>query len=434
MKILFVGDNRNRANYGCRATSMALAALMAREHTISAIIDGKETMNNSMTPVPWGGARPYALWSAIDAWQHGRFRGLMRATKSRLGIVDDFVDEDPDTSIQRFLKVARYYPVLKQIHADVAACDAIVVNGEGTYIFSTPPRRDTLFYNFILRLGQTLGKRTYMVNAMLSDCPRSAPNQAVIRHSAAVLNACDGVTLRDPQSLEYAASMGLNANARHLPDALFTWHAGITAWQAQLSGSTRLFEPFEHEFFESLPELDLNQPYLCLSGTSSAAWRPQEAAPAYARLLDGLKTLGLPVLVLPTCTGDEFLRPVAAAANCAYLPPHIPIRIGAAILARAAAYVSGRFHPAVLASCGGTPCVFMGSNSHKTLSLQRMLNYRDPIEYDDIPDANNVEKMVAHTRRILDSDNRMVISQTAHTLSQQATGLLDVLKPIHHSK
>jgi len=32
MKIVYVGDNRTRGNYGCRATSTALSQIIGEEH------------------------------------------------------------------------------------------------------------------------------------------------------------------------------------------------------------------------------------------------------------------------------------------------------------------------------------------------------------------------------------------------------------------
>lgn len=34
MKIIYVGDNRNRGNFGCRATSTALSQIIEQEHEI----------------------------------------------------------------------------------------------------------------------------------------------------------------------------------------------------------------------------------------------------------------------------------------------------------------------------------------------------------------------------------------------------------------
>ena len=43
MKIVYVGDNRTRCNFGCRATSTALSQIISEEHEIVGTIYGTYT-------------------------------------------------------------------------------------------------------------------------------------------------------------------------------------------------------------------------------------------------------------------------------------------------------------------------------------------------------------------------------------------------------
>ena len=43
MKIVYVGDNRNRDNFGCRATSTALSQILSKENEIVGRIYGHYT-------------------------------------------------------------------------------------------------------------------------------------------------------------------------------------------------------------------------------------------------------------------------------------------------------------------------------------------------------------------------------------------------------
>ncbi len=43
MKVCFVGDNRVRPNFGCRATSMAIKDIVAQYHEITSVIYGDMT-------------------------------------------------------------------------------------------------------------------------------------------------------------------------------------------------------------------------------------------------------------------------------------------------------------------------------------------------------------------------------------------------------
>lgn len=110
-------------------------------------------------------------------------------------------------------------------------------------------------------------------------------------------------------------------------------------------------------------------------GSSAAAWNPKRAKPHYEALTQALKKLGQPLVLVQTCEGDAFLEDVAKEAGVPFIPVNIPVMAGAAVLARAEVFVSGRWHPSIMATLGGTPCVFLGSNSHKTRSLQEQIGY-----------------------------------------------------------
>ncbi len=43
MKIIYIGDNRNRGNYGCRATSTALSMLVSHNNKIVGRVKGDST-------------------------------------------------------------------------------------------------------------------------------------------------------------------------------------------------------------------------------------------------------------------------------------------------------------------------------------------------------------------------------------------------------
>lgn len=47
MKIVYVGDNRNRRNFGCRPTSTALVQIIEKEYIIVGTVYGKHTNVNT---------------------------------------------------------------------------------------------------------------------------------------------------------------------------------------------------------------------------------------------------------------------------------------------------------------------------------------------------------------------------------------------------
>jgi polysaccharide pyruvyl transferase WcaK-like protein len=114
-----------------------------------------------------------------------------------------------------------------------------------------------------------------------------------------------------------------------------------------------------------------------------------------------VKELQHQVYLQPTCVGDSFLDDVAKETDTPILPLNMAILTGAIVLANAELMISGRFHPSILASLGGTPCIFLGSNSHKTKSLQAMLDYEKPKEYSAIPNQHDIESILLDAKYIL---------------------------------
>ena len=422
-RILYCGDNRDRLNWGCRATSIALGSILSRLGDVSEVVNGKEASPFTMTPIPWKGAWPSRLWWIIDNFPSGRFSRFQNTIKNKLNIFDDFIEESTEKSVNRFLQIKNRHSFLNNLYTQLESVDTVVINGEGTYIFSTPPRRDSLFYNFLVLLSHKFRKKVYLLNAMFSECSSTGMNHQILKESLRILSTCEAVTTRDPYSLEFLHNNGLKNNVHHFPDALFTWTVQTQDWVNSISGNLELIQPFGSETYESIPNLNFDSPYVCLSGSSSAAWRQDAAFEGYLKLTKELSRLSIQVLLVPSCSGDIFLQRVASLANIPILPVSTPIRLCAGILGKAKVLVSGRFHPSIMASNAGTPCVFLGSNSHKTLSLQKMLEYENPHEYSDIPDNNEIKKIVSCVSQLISSQPRDKIVNVVKKRCEEAQNL-----------
>lgn len=261
--------------------------------------------------------------------------------------------------------------------------------------FQPPPRLDSLFYNFLLYRGLSLGKKIFVGNAMFSSCPASGENIAVKNTTVKLLDNANLVCTRDPFSLQYIRGSGFAGNGFFLPDALFSWSLDQSLSDCDFPRSIREIEPFPHEQFDPALWFDLDKPYVCVSGSSRAAWDQINAFHAYVNLVKAIKKSGLRVLLVPTCAGDRFLNNVSKETGTSLLPVTTSIRAATRVLMRSMAFVSGRFHPSILASLGGVPLILMGSNSHKTSSLQLVLGNDDPIEYNHTPSENDILKILA---------------------------------------
>jgi polysaccharide pyruvyl transferase WcaK-like protein len=152
-------------------------------------------------------------------------------------------------------------------------------------------------------------------------------------------------------------------------------------------------------------------PYICIGGSALAAKDKKRSAEHFSLLVEKAKGLGYPVYLTENCGGDSFLQKVAAETGVGLVPVETAIFMGGAILANARLFISGRYHPSILASLGGTPCIFLGSSAHKMHSLQKVLGYENPHEFSVYPSGSELEEILEMARDYLDQGEslRMII-------------------------
>jgi polysaccharide pyruvyl transferase WcaK-like protein len=399
MKILYVNDLRDFPNWGCRATGTALSELIEMNHVVIDRI-GKETGNNS----GWHAfAEPRirlngVLPRFISDWSW-RIRGVYPKISKLTALIDrffgarhDFVKLDPKNSVTEFFAVLSRVPRLQEIYDSFLKSDAVIINGEGTLIFRKKMDRDAKFLLFIIELARQADKPCYLLNAMLSDSPISAVTSHVKDMVGRTLNSLDTITLRDESSLEIAKAIAPDANMHLIPDALFTWREKIASARARF-----LEDPIHGLIFEDsgiCQEIKFNEPYICLAGTSLVVDK-QHTIECFVNLVEELKSLNMQILLVETCVGDVFLRSVALRTNLPVLTYSNSVMTGAAIVSNATVFVTGRFHPSIMAATGGTPCVYFGSNSHKNLTLQKVLQYENTTHYSVTPSKLDCSSIVA---------------------------------------
>lgn len=289
---------------------------------------------------------------------------------------------------------------------------------------------DSIFYLMFVYWALRLGRRVFMVNAMFSDCPRSPRCQATVTAAAQLLGRSAAVCARDPRSRIYAERVLGLRQCICIPDALFTWLDKVEMQWTPLN--SRLLASFGGEDDAALQGCDLRGGYVCLSASSSAAWRPQQAVVAYAALIRQLRRrLGVPLLVVQTCGGESFLRESARAGGGVFVDARLPIMQGLNLLAHARLYISGRWHPGIMAALGGTPCIFMRANSHKCRALQEQLGSAEPMEFPDIPDQAAISAICKRALQVLNADTvqrREQRRETAQALARQAQALAELLE------
>jgi polysaccharide pyruvyl transferase WcaK-like protein len=338
---------------------------------------------------------PSSLANSLFARRHrNRLVKVYCHCERIFGAIEDFIEIDPSKSADNILR-NRGRQYIRDLFEAVSSADVVVVDGNGDLIFRTPPGRIPLFNLAVIELASRLGKEVYYVNSIFSDCPMTGRNSEFLQFAVSALSKCRAIVFRDASSRELAQSVAPQLNTQIIPDSLFLWHSLVrdAAAKAPEIGD---YVPNPHDGATSYSNLQIDRPYACISGSSYAAFYQEAAVEAYARLAVAVQArLGMNVYLVPTCRGDRFLNEVAERTTLPIIPVGIPIMMGAAILARAQVYITGRYHPAILASHGGTPSVFLGADSHKMSSLQQLLRYEAPQTFSALPSAEEAEQIAS---------------------------------------
>jgi polysaccharide pyruvyl transferase WcaK-like protein len=425
MKVLFVGDNRTAVNWG-RGASLALGQLLSASFEITGRVTG-DFFDLSTAEAGYVGtfmpAKYYRLFRYLLLRPSRRpFAWYLKL--ERLFGAKDFIAEDPAVSIDNLLAHKHRHPALALIYDQATEADLLVLDGDGDIIFSTPPRRHTLFLLAMIELGVRLEKPVFLVNSMISDCPLTGRNSTTLAAAKRLLARCRAVSLRDPESLEYVQREMPETSSSFIPDSLFAWYSlyASDGSHPPLNGDFLLPYPEKDEYWG---KLDFSQAYICIGGGALAASQPGRSAQCYSRLVDAIRQLGYRVYLTENDWPDSFLQRVAREKDVGIIPADAPILLCGAVLAHARLFISGRYHPSILASLGGTPCIFLGSHAHKMGSLSRVLEYDVHQQFNAFPNDSDIAEIVSTARKYLDRGEtlRASIRQVAKLRSDEATQL-----------
>ncbi|WP_082520085.1 polysaccharide pyruvyl transferase family protein [Rhodanobacter sp. Root480] len=404
---LYINNLRELPNFGCRTTGNALEELLK----INNIIEEYDATESASDPGAWasyakiplkdGGIIPRSIYDKLFSIRRDIPR-IFRATQwidKIFGASHDYITNDPNKSIIKYRQFSKSMPELSNLENKILQSEGIIINGEGTLILGHPTQRDALYLLFVIALAKELKRPVYLLNAMISSCPYSGENLALLRLAKSLLKYCKLIAVRESKSHEYVAALSGESNLRLIPDALFTWGPRIRYCVETVRREPKLC--ISHP--DNLPKTDLvfDRPYVCISGSSSA-WRYKEKIhDQFVKLINHLKEGGQSVICVETCDGDNFLEKAAKECNVFFLPKRTPIMAAMGVLAGAQIYITGRYHPAIMASANGVPCIFLTSNSHKTTSIQLLLGYKNIREYPVCPDDDEIADILQHAKETL---------------------------------
>lgn len=430
MKVLFVGDNRTTVNWG-RGASIALGQLLSGSFEITGRVTGDFFVLATAEAGYVGTLMPPKYYRLFRHLLLNRGRRLFAwyIKLERLFGAKDFIGEDPAVSIDNLLAHKHRHPTLARIYDQATEADLLVVDGDGDIVFSTPPRRQTLFLLAMIELGIRLKRPVFLVNSMISDCPLTGRNNTTLAAARRLLAQCRAVSLRDPESLAYVRKEMPEANSSFIPDSLFAWFSLYANGSSHppLNGDFLLPYPEKDEYWG---KLDFSQPYICIGGGALVASQPDRSVQCYARLVDAIRQLGYRVYLTENDLPDSFLQRVAREKDVGIVPVDAPILSCGAVLAHARLFISGRYHPSIFASLGGTPCIFLASHAHKMDSLSRVLEYDVHQVFYAFPGDSDLAEIMSTARTYLDQGEtlRARIRQVAKLRCDEATSLPAFLK------
>ncbi len=406
MKVLYVGDHRDSVNWGGRGQSIALYQILKRHFEVIGSISGTSVLSvenddgyiNTLLPQKY-------IRFLYRTRSKAKFIDWYLRLEEKLG-AKDFVTDEPEESLQNLLRYKDKAQGLKEIYEKVKQADVLVINGEGSGIFRTPFRRDFFFYLTMVELGKHLAKEVYYVNGILSDCPQTGRNIKNFISARKTLAKCAAVLVRDPESFDLVTREMPGVTCRYVPDALFRWFPLYQKAEGVLpaNGDFLIGPPEKDRYFG---KLDFSRPYICIGGSASAADDQERAYHHYSGLVNWVKELGYPVYLTVNCGGDRFLERVGEKADAGIVPVNTPILMAGAVLANARLFISGRFHATIFASLGGTPCIFLGTHSHKMKSLLKTLEYENDKIFSAFPSSEDSKGILELGRDYLTQGDKL---------------------------
>ncbi|MBA4022769.1 MAG: hypothetical protein C0482_10445 [Gordonia sp.] len=360
-------DGTAKNNWGGRATSLALAGILAAKPDVA-----------NVAPLNGG----YITQSFGDFTSMDKIRVRVKHQIARAGGSTQELAtrpfEDVESFARRLLSQRVRSDRLTAIVDAVDNCDEFWMNGEGDFILGYS---GTLWRTLlIMEIAQIRRKPVFLVNSILDNKARSPTPESVESAVGRVVRKCEGVFWRDPESKRISDEIYGGVVSTWLPDALFSWSRVQSETLPSVNGEA--YTPWT----EGLPLtvqrlLTADGNLVVISGSSTMRSGTVDRRRNLSRIVVAVRSAGLCPVLVATSDEDSWLERAADEMSCPYVPARVPLIAGLTLLARAAVFVSGRYHPSILAHCVGTPSVIMASNSHKSMSVQQVFG-DDPRVYD----------------------------------------------------
>ena len=372
LRAIIVGHNADVENFGCRATSHALeAAIKNSGYSISY----RFNWNDSVTGL---GASIFERLAAKNRFTN-KFSSYLKREISQKSVVSKIlfkevkIHEVNKNYIRKSSSSSNHK--LRRVIEEIKNTDVVFINGEGSGIFKSGARRDFLTHMIILKIARLLGKDTFYVNAMIDFWDTSYLDY---EEYWGELHYCRQVFVRDMASLDRCRDELSIENIKFVPDALFSMDIN----KLQISLQDLLSMGFKTEFNNidllNLEFFDLCSGYVIVSGTSDFS-ATLEKSSVYEEIITHLLARNENIVLLNSGSDNELLG-LAREYRLPYFDSSIGLFTLANLIGNASYFISGRYHPSIIAACLGTPFISLSSNSHKNTELRKLLKLVDASE------------------------------------------------------
>ncbi|MGD1921142.1 MAG: polysaccharide pyruvyl transferase family protein [Pleurocapsa sp.] len=290
-------------------------------------------------------------------------------------------------------------------------CDLVVINGEGSIYDRQRKGRMMLFVAY-------LAKRHFNKPCILVNHTADVHDPIMAEMVSCIYPMLDDVVFREPLSAEACSNFIREDNSLLAADAAFTYRPmPKTVWS-----SVAEREGYFSIWPDSAVGFNPQKPYICVGGSSIYLRpdRPQyDPIPGFIELCIALQNIAPVVLTAPCQTDEKIFRPVAKELNLPLIALSTPTQQAVDILGHASAYISGRWHPSILALTGGTPIVTLTANTYKTQALLKQIGLDAPT-FDALRLHEEKESIVALTDSYIKEGNelRQRLRQRAEELSK----------------
>ena len=401
MKILLIGDTSNRGNWGCRATSFQLRALLEQYGKITGAVD-TAFLSDPVGPRTnfkrrWaleGGKPRSTLLNPVRSIARKAFLAFDASALQKHQTIIEKVTPNDFPALARKIFERKLFPSIAESMADA---DAVVVNGEGSFM------QDRGVARFKFLLAYT-AKSFFKKPVAIVNHTADLRNPKLAEFGRLVYPLLDDALFREPHSVEMGREF--RSNAAFAADCAFRF--------TPLDAETFMRVAGRGDYYSTYPEdasaFDASIPYIAVGGSSAylnkEAQFPQLAAD-YEALCARLSKIAPVVVTASSRPDDKLLRPVAQRLGLPFLGLSTPVQQSVDVLGNALAYVGGRWHPAILALTGGTPLVSFSANSDfKSRGVMDLAGIEQtPLSAFEI--GGNLERIISRTMDLIDEGSAL---------------------------